>query len=515
MHAQSRPANSYDANANEIIQVGINVQLCKRLMLVWLHGLNRCAIMHWKTVDCDFIKVGSIIEIAVKPIELREETFWAPYEVTKCLKVLETVKNEVKIQDYTCFALYEVDFANRDPMFDEYSAITSNYILDSEIGNVLLERTAKNQEGFLHTSKKIIEDHKTGPSKVMAWFKYVRCLVPAAMIQRGCDVQEKVYSYVWRMEQVLGTMAAYKAEQSKIQSESILADELPQLTKEDDVARQKRQARLEFEANQTRIHADLPSAVSGLSLSDSVFTHGTVRQQAPAPVNNLPPAAPAQPGYDVYGTARPSTEGLFHRARQHAKEQAQLAQQAAREAEHHAQQRAQQQTQHAAYSNYSTFSGYTAAGPAENGQHGHSVASSRGTDQFGPSAAPSALQSHSGAYGPGYAGQPAAPSHMPPSQRQITIEELAKKLDDLTAYVYRQDREKEALHSEKEALHQTNCHLRNGLAKIIFPTESMIDIPKVKEQMKIHDSETFNTLENAIAEVKAASSDQQSRPRGY
>ncbi|KAF1749698.1 hypothetical protein GCK72_026166 [Caenorhabditis remanei] len=573
MHAQSRPTNFYDPNAKEIVQVGINVQLCKRLMLVWLHGVNRCAIMHWKTVDCDFIKVGSIIEIAVKPIELREETFWAPYEVTKCIKVLETVKNEVKIQDYTCFALYEVDFANRNPMFDDYSAISGNYILDSEIGNVLLERTAKSDEG-IHASKKIIEDHngKNGPSKVVGWFKYVRCLVPAAMIQQGCDVREEVYSYVWRMEEVLGTMAAYKAKQSRILSETIPAEKLPDWTKEDDVARQKRQARLEFEANQTKAQAGPPSAVSGSTFSDSVFPHETTRQPAPAPVYNLPPGAPVLPnfGYDVYGTARPSTEGLFHRARQTAQEQAEFAQQAAREAEqqaelrarqqaeqqaqlraqqqadraqqaareaeHHAQQRAQQAAreaelqaqqraqQQAQHANHSAFSAYGAAGPVGNGpysapslgngQYAPSVASSRGTDQYGPSAAPPAPQSNSGAFGFGYAGQPAAPSHMPP-HRQITIEELAKKLDDLTAYVYRQDREKEALHSEKEALHQTNCHLRNGLAKIIFAAESMIDIPKVKAQMKIQDIDTFNVLEDAIAEVKAASSDQQFRPRGY
>ncbi|EFP10539.1 hypothetical protein CRE_29063 [Caenorhabditis remanei] len=146
------------------------------------------------------------------------------------------------------------------PSHDEYSTISSNFLLNSEIGNVLLERTESKEHFPTHPrrSSKIT----TEKLRSWRWFEYVRCLIPAVMIQRGCDVREEVYSYVWRMEQVpdFSFQENFRAKLTKtvsrfmgsgiqyiplfnscrfIHREVIQAEAIPHLAKEDDMARQK------------------------------------------------------------------------------------------------------------------------------------------------------------------------------------------------------------------------------------------------------------------------------------
>ncbi|PIC35117.1 hypothetical protein B9Z55_014571 [Caenorhabditis nigoni] len=232
----------------------------KNIMLAYVFKYRTSAVIFWKSFKD--IRVGDVFTCRLEEIPRSKETLNADFRITDIVEKRD-VGLSILVSGSECYCNLPIDLSQPLTMYQDYSNRTGNFVLASgEVGSILLDNAARDVTG--NTGAAAITDRyrgKPGSSDMVAQCQYTECLVPPAMLNRAGD-HEDVF-FAWKVIQVIGTNQSFEFNEAESKKRN-LGPDAHELEEDDDISRQKRQAKLAYEASLRREQGMHSSASSNI-----------------------------------------------------------------------------------------------------------------------------------------------------------------------------------------------------------------------------------------------------------
>ncbi|UMM29511.1 hypothetical protein L5515_011831 [Caenorhabditis briggsae] len=232
----------------------------KNIMLAYVFKYRTSAVIFWKTFKD--IRVGDVFTCHLKKIPMSAKTLNADFEITDIVEKRD-VGLSILVNASECYCNLPIDLSQPLTMYQDYSNRTGNFVLASgEVGSILLDNSARDVTG--NKGAAAITDRyrgKPGSSDMVAQCQYTECLVPPAMLNRAGD-NEDVF-FAWKVIQVIGTNQSFEFNEAESKKRN-LGPDAHELEEDDDISRQKRQAKMAYEASLRREQEMHSSASSNI-----------------------------------------------------------------------------------------------------------------------------------------------------------------------------------------------------------------------------------------------------------